>query len=156
MSNAGKFTHEGQIKLEVSPADAEISFIVSDTGIGMTDEQLGRLFQAFSQADVSTTRQYGGTGLGLAITKHFLRDARRQYRCREHSWTGLDLYDHIARSQPSRARRRPAPAGAEHAPLVMIVDDDPNARDLLATTVRREGYRAIEATDGETALYARA
>ena len=152
LSNAGKFTHEGHVKLEVRPADAEISFIVSDTGIGMTEEQQGRLFQAFSQADVSTTRQYGGTGLGLAITQAFLRDARRQDRCRKRSWAGLDLYDHTARSQPRRARCGCVPEGAEHAPLVMIVDDDPNARDLLAATVRREGYRVIEATDGETAL----
>ena len=72
LSNAGKFTHEGRVKLEVRPArPASISFIVSDTGIGMTEEQQGRLFQAFSQADASTTRQYGGTGLGLAISKHF-------------------------------------------------------------------------------------
>ena len=71
LSNAGKFTHEGLVKLEVRPAPNEISFIVSDTGIGMTEEQQGRLFQAFSQADASTTRQYGGTGLGLAISKHF-------------------------------------------------------------------------------------
>src|SRR5271167_3437694 len=71
LSNAGKFTHDGLVNLEVRPAPAEISFIVSDTGIGMTEEQQGRLFQAFSQADASTTRQYGGTGLGLAISKHF-------------------------------------------------------------------------------------
>src|SRR5437016_4318659 len=70
-SNAGKFTHEGRITLEVRPVGSEISFIVSDTGIGMTEEQQGRLFQAFSQAEVSTTRRYGGTGLGLAISKHF-------------------------------------------------------------------------------------
>jgi signal transduction histidine kinase len=71
LSNGSKFTHEGQVKLEVRPGDGEISFIVSDTGIGMNEEQQSRLFQAFSQAELSTTRQYGGTGLGLAITKHF-------------------------------------------------------------------------------------
>src|SRR5438477_28534 len=68
LSNAGKFTHEGRIKHEGRPYDPQLCFIVSDTGIGMTEEQQGRLSQAFSQADASTTRQYGGTGLGLAIT----------------------------------------------------------------------------------------
>src|SRR5262249_58751767 len=71
LSNAGKFTHDGRVSLEVSATAGEVTFIVSDRGIGMTEEQQGRLFQAFSQADASTTRQYGGTGLGLAITKHF-------------------------------------------------------------------------------------
>jgi signal transduction histidine kinase len=61
LSNAGKFTHEGQIKVDVQPGQGEISFIVGDTGIGMTDEQQGRLFQAFRQAELSTTRRYGGT-----------------------------------------------------------------------------------------------
>jgi CheY-like chemotaxis protein/anti-sigma regulatory factor (Ser/Thr protein kinase) len=151
LSNAGKFTHEGQIRLEITPGDAEVSFIVSDTGIGMTEEQLGRLFQAFSQADVSTTRQYGGTGLGLAITKHFCEMLGGRISVESAPGQGstftITLPD---RSQAARAVARPE--GAEHAPLVMIVDDDPNARDLLAATVRREGYRVIEATDGETAL----
>src|SRR6267378_3034629 len=68
LSNAGKFTHQGRVTLEVRPAGFEISFIVADTGIGLTEEQQGRLFQAFSQAELSTSKQYGGTGLGLAIT----------------------------------------------------------------------------------------
>ena len=151
LSNAGKFTHQGQIRLEVSPADAEVSFIVSDTGIGMTEAQLGRLFQAFSQADVSTTRQYGGTGLGLAITKHFCEMLGGRITVESTPGQGSTFTITL----PDRRQAIPAvarPEGAEHAPLVMIVDDDPNARDLLAATVRREGYRVIEATDGATAL----
>jgi signal transduction histidine kinase/CheY-like chemotaxis protein len=152
LSNAGKFTHEGRIKLEVRPADAEISFIISDTGIGMTDEQQGRLFQAFSQADASTTRQYGGTGLGLAITKRFCEMLDGNIAVASTPGQGSTFTITL----PNRGRvalaATPLPEGAEHAPLVMIVDDDPNARDLLATTMRREGYRVIEATDGATAL----
>ena len=72
MSNANKFTSKGTLSLAVERVGgSQICFRVSDTGIGMTEEQLGRLFQAFSQADASTTKRFGGTGLGLAITKHF-------------------------------------------------------------------------------------
>jgi signal transduction histidine kinase/CheY-like chemotaxis protein len=152
LSNAGKFTHEGRVKLEVRPVGCEISFIVSDTGIGMTEEQQGRLFQAFSQADVSTTRQYGGTGLGLAITKHFCEMLGGRITAESARGEGSTFTIVL----PDRGRAAPVaaatPEGAERAALVMIVDDDPNARDLLAATVRREGYRVIEATDGETAL----
>jgi signal transduction histidine kinase/CheY-like chemotaxis protein len=152
LSNAGKFTHEGRVKLEVRPADAEISFIVSDTGIGMTKEQQGRLFQAFSQADASTTRQYGGTGLGLAITKSFCEMLGGNIAVASTPGQGSTFTITL----PDRGRvalaATPFPEGAEHAPLVMIVDDDSNARELLVATVRREGYRVIEATDGEAAL----
>src|SRR5664280_2264233 len=72
MSNANKFTSKGTLTLTVAREDNSwVCFRVSDTGFGMMQEQLGRLFQAFSQADVSTTKRFGGTGLGLAITKHF-------------------------------------------------------------------------------------
>ncbi|MCI0787940.1 MAG: hypothetical protein J4N67_07445 [Chloroflexi bacterium] len=72
---ASKFTDQGTISLTVS-RDTEdgrewINFSVGDTGIGMTEEQMGRLFEAFAQAEASTRRNYGGTGLGLAITRHF-------------------------------------------------------------------------------------
>jgi signal transduction histidine kinase/CheY-like chemotaxis protein len=152
LGNAGKFTHQGRIGLEVRRAGSEVLFIVSDTGIGMTAEQQGRLFQAFSQADASTTRRYGGTGLGLAITKHFCEmlggDISVESTQGQGSTFTITLPD---RDRP--VRTTPAlPEGVDDAPLVMIVDDDPNARDLLAATVRREGYRVIEATDGETAL----
>jgi len=74
LSNASKFTEHGTISLTVRrETDDWITFAVTDTGIGMTDEQLGRLFEAFSQAEASTRSQYGGTGLGLAISRHFCR-----------------------------------------------------------------------------------
>ena len=72
MSNANKFMSKGTLTLTVAREhNSAVCFRVSDTGVGMTPEQLGRLFQAFSQADASTTKRFGGTGLGLAITKHF-------------------------------------------------------------------------------------
>ncbi|MCH7735867.1 MAG: HAMP domain-containing histidine kinase [Chloroflexi bacterium] len=75
LSNASKFTDHGTISLIVSRYTEDgqewINFAVGDTGIGMTEEQMGRLFEAFAQAEASTRRNYGGTGLGLAITRHF-------------------------------------------------------------------------------------
>jgi signal transduction histidine kinase len=75
MSNANKFTDHGSITIDAQLTQEDgrdwVSIAVSDTGIGMTTEQMGKLFQEFSQADASTTRKYGGTGLGLAISKRF-------------------------------------------------------------------------------------
>ena len=75
LSNASKFTEQGTIPLNISRETADgrdwINFSVADTGIGKTDEQMDRLFEAFTQAEASTSRRYGGTGLGLAITRHF-------------------------------------------------------------------------------------
>jgi signal transduction histidine kinase/DNA-binding response OmpR family regulator/cob(I)alamin adenosyltransferase len=152
LSNAGKFTQDGRVKLEVRPAGSEISFIVSDTGIGMTEEQQGRLFQAFSQAESSTTRRYGGTGLGLAISKHFCEMLGGRITVESVPGQGSTFTVTLPDRGRAAAAAAAIPEGAEHAALVMIVDDNPNARDLLAATVRREGYRVIEATDGETAL----
>jgi signal transduction histidine kinase len=73
LSNAAKFTDHGTISLAAQRESDWISFAVTDTGIGMTEEQLGRLFEAFSQAEASTRSKYGGTGLGLAISRHFCR-----------------------------------------------------------------------------------
>ena len=85
LSNAAKFTREGEIRLEVfrtasdsertaaDPAEERLCFRVTDTGIGMTEEELGHIFQEFVQADSSTTRTYGGTGLGLTITRRLAR-----------------------------------------------------------------------------------
>jgi signal transduction histidine kinase len=71
LSNAAKFTEQGEIRLCVAAENGWLVITLSDTGIGMTQDQLKRLFKPFSQADESTTRKYGGTGLGLAISKQF-------------------------------------------------------------------------------------
>ncbi len=73
LSNAAKFTERGKITLHASREGEEVAFAVSDTGIGMTPEQMGRLFKEFSQAEDSTAKRYGGTGLGLAISRRFCR-----------------------------------------------------------------------------------
>jgi signal transduction histidine kinase len=74
LSNASKFTEHGTISLTVQrEPEGWLTFAVADTGIGMTEEQLGRLFEAFSQAEASTRSRYGGTGLGLAISRQFCR-----------------------------------------------------------------------------------
>ena len=75
LSNACKFTEHGTINLEAvrdfSEGAGWLSVSVADTGIGMTEEQVGKLFQPFSQADIQTARKFGGTGLGLAITRKY-------------------------------------------------------------------------------------
>jgi signal transduction histidine kinase len=71
LSNASKFTEKGTVTLRVRSEISHLKFEIHDTGIGMTAEQLARLFQAFEQADQSTSRKYGGTGLGLAISRKF-------------------------------------------------------------------------------------
>src|SRR5262249_5035391 len=74
LGNAAKFTDHGTITLAVAREPGDwLTFAVSDTGIGMSEEQLGRLFEAFNQADSSTSRRFGGTGLGLALVRHFSR-----------------------------------------------------------------------------------
>jgi len=159
LSNATKFTHEGRVALELRATEEELTFIVTDSGIGMTDEQLGRLFQAFSQADASTTRRYGGTGLGLAITKHFCEMLGGRIDVESAPGSGSTFTITLPVRRPPVAAARPEqaatsavmPSAADTA-LVMVVDDDPNSRNLLAATVRKEGYLVIEAGDGEAAI----
>jgi signal transduction histidine kinase len=70
LSNAVKFTEQGEVNVDVKGANGRVSIAVSDTGIGIPDEQLSEVFEEFTQLDSSSTKRYGGTGLGLSITRH--------------------------------------------------------------------------------------
>lgn len=156
MSNANKFTSKGTLTLTVSREDtSRIHFRVSDTGVGMTKEQLGRLFQAFSQADASTTKRFGGTGLGLAITEHFCTmlggDVTVESTPGMGSTFTIWLPDQIIAPAVVEASV-PEVAAADGRTTVLVVDDDPAMRGLLAKTLEKEGYRVIAAGNGVDAL----
>jgi len=157
INNAVKFTEHGEILvsvvLEEQTADrAKLKFSVRDTGIGMTPEQSGRLFQAFSQADASTTRKYGGTGLGLSISKRLAEmmggaiwvesEAGKGSTFHFTAWFG------IGSSHPARKRFVPDLAGIR----VLVVDDNAQAREILCDALRGFALREKSVSSGEDAL----
>jgi signal transduction histidine kinase/DNA-binding response OmpR family regulator len=161
LSNACKFTQQGVISLALARETADggdwITFRVSDTGIGMTPEQLGKLFQAFSQAEASTARQYGGTGLGLMITKRFCQmmggDITVESELGRGSTFTIKLPAEVGapKAQPTAAEptSETLPAGLS---TVLVIDDDPAVRELLQRFLSKEGFRVVSAAGGEEGL----
>jgi len=164
LSNASKFTEKGTITLRVNteasrlrPEAPDVVFTVTDTGIGMTPEQLGKLFQAFSQAETSTASKYGGTGLGLAISRMFAEMMGGTVAVASEPGVGTSFTVRLpreVRSAEERAARAAAPeaAGDGAAGTVLVIDDDPEVRRLLARMLGKDGFRVLEAPDGERGL----
>ncbi len=154
VSNAAKFTEGGQIVLRVSRSGDEVVFSVADSGIGMTPEQLERLFQRFTQADVSTTRRFGGTGLGLAITRAFCRLLGGDVDVTSTYGEGSTFTIHLPAEMPEQPAEDQAPpvdtTPGQH--LVLVVDDDPAQRDLLSRFLEREGFAVRTASDGRAGI----
>ena len=164
LSNAAKFTKNGQVTLRLSretlaDGSGSVRFDVSDNGIGMSEEQMSRLFQAFTQADSSTTRNFGGTGLGLTITKHFAAMLGGTISVKSTPGEGSTFTIEL----PVEAKAAPAALpvaevtdpGAPAAPgaiTVLVVDDDPAVHEVLAATLGKEGYVLRHARDGIEAL----
>ncbi|HYA04488.1 MAG TPA: response regulator [Xanthobacteraceae bacterium] len=160
LSNGSKFTQNGKLTLTAERVTADrpmVRFAIADTGIGMSEEQLGRLFQAFSQADASTAKKYGGTGLGLVITRNFCQMLGGDVTVTSSLGQGSTFTITLPDSPAAPAQVRPAEApqladGAAEAPTVLIVDDDPAARELLSANLRSAGYRLVHAASGDEAL----
>ncbi|MFM7674009.1 MAG: response regulator [Synechococcus sp.] len=158
LSNAATFTDHGQITLRVSLAErlsdqALLQFVVQDTGIGMSEEQMAGLFQSFTQAESSTTRRYGGTGLDLSICQQLLDlmggSIRVSSRLGEGArFTALARFG-IAAALPSRE----IPGGLDQQ-RVLVVDDNPVAREVMLGLLAPLPLRCDTATSGQEALTA--
>jgi PAS domain S-box-containing protein len=158
LSNAAKFTENGTITLLASRVGEEVLFRVSDTGIGMTAEQLEKLFQRFQQADASTTRRFGGTGLGLSITKAFSAMLGGTVAVDSAPGRGTSFTLRLPVAwQPPQADLPDASAPASETAAagsvpILVIDDDPAVLDLITRFLQREGFAVRTAPDGETGL----
>jgi len=163
LGNAGKFTHEGLIRLEGERITENgvdwLLFRVRDSGVGMTPAQVAKVFEAFTQADASTTRKYGGTGLGLAITKEFSRmiggDTLVESVLGRGSVFTLRIPAELSAkaSQPSPTVTNTQPSVEEitltsDQPLVLLIDDDVTIHDLIRRFLHKEGFRTVCAQSG--------
>ncbi|RZI42748.1 response regulator [Herbaspirillum sp. HC18] len=166
LSNASKFTEQGKVTLSVvreSESDGRdwIVFSVADTGIGMNEEQLGKLFQAFTQADASTTRKYGGTGLGLTISRRFSQMMGGEIGVESEEGKGsifsvripaevvsAEEGDHVAPTDADLS----VPAAGGSAGTVLVIDDDPVTRDLMRRFLGGKGFRVETAANGTDGL----
>ncbi len=160
LSNAAKFTERGRITLAarriLQDGNDVLEFKVSDTGIGMTGEQLGRLFQAFAQAEVSTSREYGGTGLGLAITRQFCRMLGGDVAVESTPGKGSTFAIVVPAIAPD-VQAEGAESAAHPAPTpgrgtVLIVDDERATHDLLQRELAAAGYHILHAAGGREGL----
>ena len=159
LSNAAKFTDHGTITLsarrDMVEGQDRVVFQVADTGIGMTEEQVAKLFQRFVQADASTTRKYGGTGLGLSLTKAFSEALGGSVAVESVADGGTTFMVSIpANFKAGIAEVAPEPedTSARGGDLVLVIDDDADQRALMTKFLHREGFKVRTAGDGASGL----
>ena len=161
LSNASKFTENGRIMLEARREGemeaAVLVFRVSDTGIGMTEDQLARLFQRFAQADETTTRKFGGTGLGLALTRAFSRLLGGDIAVESTPGVGTTFTLRLPAAMPEQqvyddGSAVPGQQEREERQTVLVIDDDAAQRDLMARFLDRQGFNVRTAANGVSGL----
>jgi PAS domain S-box-containing protein len=157
VNNAVKFTERGEVAVIVALEEraldrVKLKFSVRDSGIGITPEQTARLFQAFSQADTSTTRKYGGTGLGLSISKRLVEMMGGEIWAGSNRSAGstfiFSVWLGVGPSEPEEKRLAPALSGIR----VLIVDDNLLACEILTENLKTFAIRVGSAPSGEEAL----
>src|SRR5438445_4534999 len=161
LSNACKFTDRGTISLAVARAVMDgqdwIEFSVNDTGIGMTPEQLARLFEVFSQADAATTRKYGGTGLGLALSRRLCRMMGGEVTVASEAGRRSPFTILLPALVAEIVEEPAAPAAptdrvASGVGTVLVIEDEAAVRDLMQPFLTKEGFRVVTAAGGEEGL----
>ncbi|MFZ6778764.1 response regulator [Undibacterium sp. Ji83W] len=171
IGNAIKFTASGEVSLLVQKANPAnpvdtvdaasqsedslmIQFIIRDTGIGMSAEQISRLFNAFEQADASTSRRFGGTGLGLAISKRFVDLMGGDIRVNSQEGAGTEFVVSVPmQTAPALAQDNASTAlSSNQARKILVVDDNATSRSYIAKTIEAWGWHADTASTGEQAL----
>ncbi len=169
-NNAIKFTEHGEIDIvvrarEIGTDSVLLWFAVRDTGIGLSEEQKKRLFTAFSQADTSTTRQYGGTGLGLAISKQLATMMGGEVGVDSAPGVGSTFWFTARLDISHTPRRELLPEAELRGRRVLVVDDNDNARQVMNQMLRsmsfavdvvssgREAVAAVEQADRDNAPY---
>jgi adenylate cyclase len=151
LSNACKFTKEGQVTLsakKIGNGQGAFEFAVADTGIGMTAEQMGKLFQEFSQAEASTARRFGGTGLGLAITRKLARMMGGDVTVASEHGKGSVFTLRLPVNPDATESKIADVHGTPRGNCVLVIDDDATARELIADTLQGAGYTVATAAGG--------
>ncbi|MBF0160064.1 MAG: response regulator [Magnetococcales bacterium] len=159
INNAVKFTSKGNIILSVrlrrmDDHQVMLHFQVRDSGIGMTEEQLGRLFKAFSQADSSTTRKYGGTGLGLTICKRLVEMMGGEIWAESTPGQGSSFhFTAVYQRQNADRRRFRLPDDDMVGLRVLVADDNAVAREIIQKTLESFSFKVTAVASGEEALF---
>ena len=158
-NNAVKFTDQGEISIVIRPKeqtdrDILLYCAVRDTGIGLTQEQMGRLFQRFSQADSSTTREFGGTGLGLAISMKLAELMGGEVGVESEPGKGSTFWFTARLGKGFGLHHRLALASDLRGKRVLVVDDNENARQVLSDLLGSLSFKVDRAESGEAAIAA--
>ncbi|WP_268830986.1 response regulator [Pseudoalteromonas sp. Of5H-6] len=156
LSNALKFTEKGRIELEVSETHHGLQFVVKDTGIGMTEQQIGRIFDNFQQADNSITRRFGGSGLGLSLSSQLAHMMNGEIKVQSIIDKGsifsfhvpCTVYLNVAATEAQEPQlKQPLLSGT-----VLVVEDHPENRQLFSRMIERTGATVIVAENGARAV----